>query len=76
MYEEAGERKEALVKVKLCGRCEGKLRYKPQPEGVEGDSEEDVGRRDRIRDREKEDRWAQSRSRSPRRETRDRRRER
>ena len=28
-YEEAGERKEALVKVRLCKRCERKLTWKP-----------------------------------------------
>lgn len=29
VYQEAGERKEALVKVKLCRRCEAKLTWKP-----------------------------------------------
>jgi protein FRA10AC1 len=29
VYNEAGERKEALVKVRLCGRCGGKLTWKP-----------------------------------------------
>ena len=41
VYLEAGERKEALVKVRLCGRCEGKLTWKPDRDrptkGVRGD---------------------------------------
>lgn len=36
-YEEAGEQKSALVKVRVCERCVRKLTYKP---GVEGEKEE------------------------------------
>lgn len=32
VYVEMGERREALVKVRLCARCEGKLTWKPDRE--------------------------------------------
>ena len=41
VYEEEGKRKEALVKVRLCRRCEGKLRWKPRDE--RGATEDEVG---------------------------------
>lgn len=53
VYEEAGERKEALVKVKLCPKCQAKLTWKPGPDegsrraghgDAESESEEDDGR--------------------------------
>lgn len=40
VYQEAGERKEALVKVKLCRRCEAKLTWKPGKEEVGNESDE------------------------------------
>lgn len=52
VYLEAGDRKEALVKVRLCGRCEGKLTWKPdrdrptkgvRGEGVDGDEDSEDG---------------------------------
>jgi protein FRA10AC1 len=42
-YEEAGERKEALVKVRLCKRCERKLVWKSGKEEVEDDSDGEAG---------------------------------
>jgi protein FRA10AC1 len=41
VYEEAGERKEALVKVKLCPRCQAKLTWKPGKEEVREEEEDD-----------------------------------
>lgn len=56
VYEEAGERKEALVKVRLCPRCTDKLLWKPEeerdPRGTEGRSREESGR-DREREAER-----------------------
>ncbi|GFZ43366.1 hypothetical protein JCM24511_01086 [Saitozyma sp. JCM 24511] len=56
VYEEAGERKEALVKVRLCPRCTGKLLWKPEeerdPRGTEGRNREESGR-DREREAER-----------------------
>ena len=44
VYEEGGARREALVKVKLCGRCAGKLCWKPGDErGISGKAEGHVG---------------------------------
>lgn len=47
-YEEAGERKEAMVKVRLCPRCQGKLTWKPGKdiEDWSGDEAEEPQRRD------------------------------
>lgn len=43
VYQEAGVRKEALVKVRVCPKCEGKLRWKPgreeQAAAVDGESD-------------------------------------
>lgn len=47
VYQEAGERKEALVKVKLCRKCEGKLTWKPGKE-IRSDAE---GSEDEVRTR-------------------------
>ena len=49
VYEEAGKRKEALVKVRLCGRCEAKLKWKPPIPGVDSEGLERRGGRDRRR---------------------------
>jgi protein FRA10AC1 len=54
-YEEAGERKDALVKVKLCSRCEGKLRWKPRDEEDRDDEVESRSRGNGKRGRPKED---------------------
>ena len=40
VYEEAGERKEALVKVKLCPKCQAKLTWKPGKESASGTESE------------------------------------
>ncbi|ORX34150.1 folate-sensitive fragile site protein Fra10Ac1-domain-containing protein [Kockovaella imperatae] len=45
VYEEAGQRKEALVKVRLCPRCQAKLTWKPGKE-VQSDSEDEAEQRD------------------------------
>lgn len=45
VYEEHGERKEALVKVKLCAKCQTKLAWKPGKDS--GPSEEDEREFDR-----------------------------
>ncbi|ORY24693.1 folate-sensitive fragile site protein Fra10Ac1-domain-containing protein [Naematelia encephala] len=44
VYEEAGTRREAMVKVRLCPRCETKLKWKPHTRGTKDDtgSDEDV----------------------------------
>lgn len=44
VYQEAGERKEALVKVKVCSRCSRKLLWGKG--GQEKEKEQDVHRRD------------------------------
>jgi len=46
VYEEAGQRKEALVKVRLCAKCQAKLKWKPGKEDPASE-EDDEGRRDR-----------------------------
>lgn len=48
-YEEAGERKETLVKVRLCGRCGRKLSWKP-----EGEAEEHEERKEKNKHRSRE----------------------
>jgi protein FRA10AC1 len=66
VYNEAGERKEALVKVRLCGRCEGNLTWRPGRK--EESSEEDKvekPRSTRRGDRKGKRREYGSRSRSP-----------
>lgn len=50
VYMEAGERKEALVKVRVCPRCTAKLLWKPG----QGDMEEDLSGEARSRGKEKE----------------------
>lgn len=50
VYMEAGERKEALVKVRVCPRCTAKLLWKPG----QGDMEEDLRGEARSRGKEKE----------------------
>lgn len=50
-YEEAGERKEALVKVKLCPKCQAKLTWKPGKDDADSD-EDDAGGRAAESDRE------------------------
>jgi len=83
VYLEMGERREALVKVRLCGRCEGKLTWKPDKERrvkeemfdeeSEDDSEEELKRGSvKSGDRRGEPRRSPSRSRSPRRRQRSR----
>ena len=62
VYEEEGKRKEALVKVRLCPKCQAKLVWKPGKDDVSS-SEED-GDDQRRRDRSHKDR-ARDRSRSP-----------
>ncbi|ODN84066.1 hypothetical protein L202_00088 [Cryptococcus amylolentus CBS 6039] len=49
VYAEAGERKEALVKVRLCPKCTGKLLWKPD----EDEGSKRHGHRSEDRDREK-----------------------
>lgn len=49
-YEEAGARKETVVKVRLCGRCARKLRW--EPGGREGEEKE----RQRTYDKDDTDR--------------------
>ncbi|EIW72699.1 hypothetical protein TREMEDRAFT_26773 [Tremella mesenterica DSM 1558] len=63
VYEEAGERKEALVKVRLCPKCETKLVWKPGKDDVSG-SEEELQKKERHQLREKTEK-RRSRSRSP-----------
>ena len=85
VYVEMGERREALVKVRLCARCEGKLTWKPDrersqveqeelPDEDESSEEEIAVKRESIRyGRDKEDtRRDRHRSRSPRRKSRSR----
>ena len=56
VYEEAGERKEALVKVRLCAKCQAKLVWKPGKEEPDSeDAEEDRGGGKRRREENKED---------------------
>lgn len=55
-YEEAGQRKEALVKVKLCGRCEGKLKWKPPIEGSSGEEDRKATKRTHEDDSDSDDR--------------------
>lgn len=51
VYEEAGERKEALVKVKLCPKCQAKLTWKPgKDEPKSEEEEEQAPRRSRLED--------------------------
>jgi len=50
VYEEAGERKEALVKVKLCSRCQAKLTWKPGKEEPTSADESDDGVEKQERD--------------------------
>jgi protein FRA10AC1 len=51
VYLEAGERKEALVKVRMCGRCEGKLTWKPGQSSAKRDEsvEEDRASEDEFK---------------------------
>jgi protein FRA10AC1 len=51
-YEEAGEKKSALVKVRVCERCVRKLTYKPGEE--EGRKEEKKGRKPGRKERDTE----------------------
>ena len=53
VYEEAGERKEALVKVRLCPKCEAKLLWKPGREEVSEESNDD-GDKEATRDARRE----------------------
>lgn len=61
-YEEAGVRREALVKIRLCGRCSAKLVWKPGDErngaGEDEDEEgmERAGRESRDEDGRRETR--------------------
>jgi protein FRA10AC1 len=84
VYMEMGERREALVKVRLCVRCEGKLTWKPERERSnvkeeevsdvdedEGSEEERAVRKENRRD-EGDTRRSRHRSRSPRRKSRSR----
>ena len=82
VYVEMGERREALVKVRLCVRCEGKLTWKPDRERLhvkqeevsdedESSEEERVVRKENRRD-EGDTRRSRHRSGSPRRKSRSR----
>jgi protein FRA10AC1 len=44
VYEEVGQRKEALVKVRLCAKCQAKLVWKPGKEEPASDEEEEERR--------------------------------
>jgi protein FRA10AC1 len=76
------ERREALVKVRLCARCEGKLTWKPDRErfnvkeeevsDVDESSEEEMVVRKENRRDEGDTRRSRHRSRSPRRKSRSR----
>jgi protein FRA10AC1 len=79
-YVEGGERKEALVKVRLCPRCEGKLLWKPGQveedadeleESMENQRRERSSRDERSGDKAPSKRRSRSRSRSPRRRGRE-----
>lgn len=55
VYMEAGERKEALVKVKVCPRCTAKLLWKPGQDDVEEDLMGQMRSGERENEKEKED---------------------
>ena len=82
VYVEMGERRKALVKVRLCVRCEGKLTWKPDRERSnvkeeevsdedESSEEERTVRKEKRRD-EVDTGRSRHRSRSPRRKSRSR----
>lgn len=55
VYMEAGERKEALVKVRVCPRCTAKLLWKPGQDDVEEDLMGQMRSGERENEKEKED---------------------
>ncbi|WRT65973.1 uncharacterized protein IL334_002924 [Kwoniella shivajii] len=83
VYAEGGERKEALVKVRLCGKCQGKLMWKPSKKENDKDKEKGNGNgtrgprhRDSDTDTDREDRRGKrgSKEKSPSRDVERRRR--
>ncbi|WVQ65213.1 uncharacterized protein L199_003386 [Kwoniella botswanensis] len=71
VYMEDNQRKEALVKVRLCGRCERKLKWKSDDERDKSKSDEKKSKsngksRDRDRDRDNGGRDDQEKQRGPR----------
>jgi protein FRA10AC1 len=63
VYVEMGERREALVKVRLCGRCEGKLTWKPDTERASKVEQEQVSDEDEDDESSEEERVARKESR-------------
>lgn len=63
VYMEAGERKEALVKVKVCPRCTAKLLWKPGQDDVEEDLMGQTGSREKENEKEGEKRSRKDRDR-------------
>ncbi|WWC96659.1 hypothetical protein V866_003531 [Kwoniella sp. B9012] len=54
VYMEDNQRKEALVKVRLCGRCERKLKWKSEDERSKDDRKKDKGKeKDQIKNRDR-----------------------
>jgi len=77
VYVEMGERREALVKVRLCSRCEGKLTWKPdrerdsvKQEEMSDEDQDESGEEERAA--RKENGRSRHRSKSPRRKSRSR----
>ncbi|WVO13065.1 hypothetical protein L204_100675 [Cryptococcus depauperatus] len=79
VYMEAGERKEALVKVKLCRKCTGKLLWKPDENSRSHSRHRDETKAERNKSRHKDKKHRsrrerrdsrQSRSKSPDRQRR------
>ncbi|OWZ55279.1 protein FRA10AC1 [Cryptococcus neoformans c45] len=63
VYMEAGERKEALVKVKVCPRCTAKLLWKPGQDDVEEDLMGQTGSKEKENEKEGEKRSRKDRDR-------------